>query len=124
MTGEKEQAAGRRILVVEDEVLISMLIETILEDAGYRVALAHSVPEALDAVGQDGPDLAILDLNLRGQKVYPVAEKLGSLGTPFIFATGGGGHDIEGFPGCPWVGKPFDERELLGAVAKAFALSS
>jgi CheY-like chemotaxis protein len=121
MTGEKEQAAGRRILVVEDEVLICMLIETILEDAGYQVAMAHSVPEALEAVERGETDLAILDLNLRGQKVYPVAEKLGLLGTPFIFATGGGGHDIDGFPGRPWVGKPFDEHELLGAVAKAFA---
>ncbi len=121
MTGEKEQAAGRRVLIVEDEVLICMLIETILDDAGYRVALAHSVPEALEAVEQGPVDLAILDLNLRGKKVYPVAEQLAARGIPFIFATGGGGHDIEGFPGCPWVAKPFDERVLLAEVAKVFA---
>jgi CheY-like chemotaxis protein len=116
MTGENQQAAGRHVLVVEDEVLICMLIETILEDAGYQVATAHSVPDALTAVDQGGIDLAILDLNLRGQKVYPVAEKLQTLGTPFIFATGGG-HDIEGFSDRPWVAKPFDENELLRVVA-------
>lgn len=121
MTGEQEKAAGRRILVVEDEVLICMLIETILQDAGYGVVLTHSVPEALEAIEQGPVDLAILDLNLRGQKVYPVAEKLAAAGTPFIFATGGGGHDIEGFPGRPWVAKPFDERELITVVAKMFA---
>ena len=42
-------------------------------------------------------------------------------GTPFIFATGGGGHDIDGFPGRPWVAKPFDEHVLLGEVAKILA---
>jgi CheY-like chemotaxis protein len=121
MTGEREKAAGRRILVVEDEVLITMLIETILDDAGYEVVLAHSVPDALEAIEQGNIDLAILDLNVRGQKVYAAAEKLAELGTPFVFATGGGGQDIEGFPGRPWVAKPFDEPELLAAVAKAFA---
>ncbi len=121
MTGENQQAAGRHVLVVEDEVLICMLIETILEDAGYQVATAHSVPDALTAVDQGGIDLAILDLNLRGQKVYPVAEKLQALGTPFIFATGGGGQGIEGFSDRPWVAKPFDEHELLRVVAKVFA---
>jgi CheY-like chemotaxis protein len=121
MTGEKRQAAGRRVLIVEDEVLICMLIETILVDAGYQVALAHSVPEALEAVEQGQIDLAILDLNLRGKKVYPVAERLAARGTPFIFATGGGVHDIEGFSGRPWVAKPFDEHVLLAEVVKVFA---
>jgi CheY-like chemotaxis protein len=121
MTGEKIQAAGRRVLIVEDEVLICMLIETILDDAGYQVALAHSVPEALEAIEQGQVDLAILDLNLRGKKVYPVAERLAARGTPFIFATGGGALDIEGFPGRPWVAKPFDEYVLLAEVAKVFA---
>jgi DNA-binding response OmpR family regulator len=120
-TGEDGRAAGRRILVVEDEILICMLIETILDDAGYRVTLANSLEEALDTIDRERFDLAVLDLNLKGKKVYPVAEKLAAMGTPFIFATGGGGHDIEGFPGRPWVAKPFDENRLLLEVATLLA---
>jgi DNA-binding response OmpR family regulator len=110
--------AGGRILVVEDEILICLLIETILSDAGYDVIVANSIEEALDAIEQGSLAAAILDLNLKGRKVYPVAEKLAAVDTPFIFATGGGGRDIEGFPGRPWVGKPFQESELLAAVNK------
>jgi len=108
----------RRILLVEDEILICLLIETILDDAGYEVVTANSIEEALAAVTQGQFAVAILDLNLKGKKVYPVAEQLAATHTPFIFATGGGGGGIEGFPGRPWVGKPFQEHELLAAVEK------
>ena len=109
---------ARRILVVEDEILICLLIETILSDAGYEVVVANTIDEAATAIAQGALAGAILDLNLKGKKVYPVAERLAAVGTPFIFATGGGGRDIEGFPGRPWVGKPFQEAELLDAVEK------
>jgi DNA-binding response OmpR family regulator len=112
--------AGRRILLVEDEVLICLLIETILGDAGYEVVVANSIEEALTAIAQGPLAAAVLDLNLKGKKVFPVAEKLAELGTPFVFATGGG-RDIEDFPGRPWVGKPFQESELLAAVDKLLA---
>ena len=118
MAGEEKKTAGRRILLVEDEILICLLIETILADAGYEVAVANSIEEALAAVDAGQPAAAILDLNLKGKKVYPVAEKLAALNIPFIFATGGGGKDIEGFADRPWVGKPFQEVELLVAVEK------
>jgi len=118
MPGEENNIAGRRVLLVEDEILICLLIETILSDAGYEVAVANSVEEALDAVEAGQLAAAILDLNLKGKKVYPVAEKLAALNIPFIFATGGGGKDIEGFEGRPWVGKPFQEAELLVVVEK------
>jgi DNA-binding response OmpR family regulator len=121
MTGKDKEAAGRRILVVEDEVLISMLIETMLFDAGYDVVLAHTLPEALEVVDREAVDLAILDLNLKGQKVYPVAEKLAARGTPFIFATGGNGSEVDGFPGSPWIAKPFQEERLLSVVSKVFS---
>ena len=118
MTGNNGERAGQRILVVEDEVLICMLIETILNDAGYEVVLAYTLPEALEAVERETIDLAILDLNLKGKKVYPVAEKLKAAGKPFIFATGGNGSEVEGFPGSPWVAKPFQEENLLAMVTK------
>jgi DNA-binding response OmpR family regulator len=116
MTGEINPSARRKILLVEDEILICLLIETILSDAGYEVVVANSVDEALAAVDTAAPAAAILDLNLKGKKVYPVADKLAAAEIPFIFATGGGGKDIEGFKGRPWVGKPFQEAELLVAV--------
>jgi DNA-binding response OmpR family regulator len=122
MVTESDAAtAGRRVLLVEDEILICLLIETILADAGYEVIVANSIDEAIAAIDEGPLAAAILDLNLKGKKVYPVAEKLAAIDTPFIFATGGGGRDIEGFPGRPWVGKPFQEAELLAAVNKLLA---
>ena len=121
MTGDTQTLAGTKILLVEDEVLICLLIETILSDAGYDVAVANTVEEALTAIDQGHLAAAILDLNLKGKKVYPVAEKLAAASIPFIFATGGGGKDIEGFQDRPWVGKPFQEAELLAAVEKLIA---
>lgn len=118
MSGETNPLAGRKILLVEDEILICLLIETILSDAGYEVAVANTIEEALAAIDQGPLAAAILDLNLKGKKVYPVAEKLAAAEVPFIFATGGGGKDIEGFTDRPWVGKPFQEAELLVAVEK------
>jgi DNA-binding response OmpR family regulator len=82
------------------------------------VVTANTLEEALDAVDQGPLAAAVLDLNLKGKKVYPVAERLIALGTPFVFATGGGGKDIDGFAGVPWVGKPFQESELVAMVIK------
>lgn len=109
---------SRRVLVVEDEVLICMLIETILEDAGYQVLTANSLPDALDMIGRETFDLAILDLNLQGKKVYPAAEALAAKGVPFVFATGGGTLDFGGFEDRPKVQKPFQESEILDVVAR------
>jgi DNA-binding response OmpR family regulator len=122
MTGETTGSpVRRRILVVEDEILICLLIETILDDAGYDVVTADTVDEAMAAIDQGNLAAAILDLNLKGVKVYPVAERLETTTIPYVFATGGGGRDIENFPGRPWVGKPFQESELLAAVEKLLA---
>ena len=118
MAGENTISPGRRILLVEDEILICLLIETILSDAGYEVVVANTIEEAMDAIESGPLAAAILDLNLKGRKVYPVAEKLADSDIPFIFATGGGGKDIEDFKDRPWVGKPFQEAELLVVVQK------
>jgi DNA-binding response OmpR family regulator len=109
-----------RILVAEDEVLICMLLETILSDAGYEVLAASSVEEALGVIDREAVDAAILDINLHGKKVYPVAEKLTCVGKPFLFATGGG-DAIAGFPNSPFVAKPFREEELLEAMDQLLA---
>ncbi len=118
MTAQISTAPARpRILVVEDEVLICLLIETILSDAGYDVLVANSLPGAFQIIEQGGIDAALLDLNIKGEKVYPVAEKLAENAIPFVFASGGGFADIEGFRDSPMVGKPFQEDELLRAIS-------
>jgi DNA-binding response OmpR family regulator len=110
--------AARRVLVVEDEVLIAMLIETILDEAGYVPVVANTLQEAADLIAAGPPDIAILDLNIQGRKVYPVAEQLQRIGVPFIFATGGGAGEIDFYPGSVSVRKPFQAQELIATIAR------
>jgi CheY-like chemotaxis protein len=84
-------ARTKRILVVEDELMIRMLLEDMLGELGYAiVAEAGRLDEALEAVRSADFDLAILDVNLNGQPIAPVADALAARGTPFVFATGYG----------------------------------
>src|SRR5947209_20524471 len=81
-------AKAKRILVVEDEPMIRMLLEDMLGELGYTVAAeAARIDEALEATKKRDFDLAILDANLNGQPASPVADALVALGTPFLFAT-------------------------------------
>src|SRR4051812_49879923 len=80
---------GRRILVVEDEFLIRMLLEDMLTDLGYElVGVAGRLDEATELAKTKDFDLAILDVNLDGHDVYPVADLIGKRGLPFMFVTG------------------------------------
>ena len=113
--------AGKRILVVEDEMIVAMLIEDILTDAGATVlGPAARVARALDLLGEvDGVDAALLDVNLAGEMTTPVAEELRRRGIPFAFATGYGAAGLpEGFAGQPLLQKPFQERDLQEVMAQ------
>jgi CheY-like chemotaxis protein len=81
----------QRILIVEDEPLIAMMLEDFLDALGKQVAgTAETVAGALARVGEGGIDAAILDVNLRGgEKSWPVADALAGAGIPFVLATGG-----------------------------------
>jgi CheY-like chemotaxis protein len=107
-------SAGRRILVVEDEMLIGMLLEDMLADLGHQVvAVVPRVNEALAAVQREAFDLAILDVHLNGQAVFPVAESLIDRGIPFVFATGYGERGLpEGYRDRPILQKPFAKDDL------------
>ncbi|WP_242116233.1 response regulator [Sphingomonas lacusdianchii] len=99
-----------RILVVEDEPLIAMMLEDFLDLLGRTVTgTADSVASAMAAVDQGGIDAAILDVHLRaGEKSWPVADKLAAAGIPFVLATGGSGDMIEpGHRDRPVLSKPF-----------------
>jgi len=81
---------GRSILVVEDEPLIAMMLEDFLETLGHRIhASCDNLADAMNACAEGGFDVAILDVNLKGELVWPVAEALTSRGVPFVIASGG-----------------------------------
>lgn len=107
------------LLVVEDEYLVATSIEMVLHGAGYAVVgPIPSVDEALAAVdGQPAADLALLDVNLAGHRVYPVADALVSRHVPFIFLTGCEGAELPArFAHTPILVKPFSAEHLLRAI--------
>jgi CheY-like chemotaxis protein len=112
--------AGKRVLVVEDEMLIGMLLEDMLTDLGHTVcAVVPRLKDALAAVEGQEFDLAILDVHLHGESAYPVAEALKAKGKPFVFATGYGERGLpDEYRGQLVLQKPFS-RDDLERVLKA-----
>jgi CheY-like chemotaxis protein len=112
---------GRRILLVEDEAMIAMLVEDMLEDLGHAlVRVATRLEEAVAAAEIESVDLAILDLNLGGTLTYPAADVLAERGIPFIFATGyGSGGLKEAYSAQPTLQKPFTADALGQAIRQA-----
>jgi CheY-like chemotaxis protein len=111
---------GRRVLVVEDEALTAMALQQLLEDAGYIVlGPVGRVEDALDLLRSGPPDAAILDVNLFGATVDPVATTLEDMGVPFLFCTGyhGGAAAGSRHPAAPVLGKPVNANTLLNAVS-------
>jgi CheY-like chemotaxis protein len=114
------------VLVVEDEALVSMLLEAMLEDLGCAVVgPASRVAEALTLI--DGRlaeiDVALLDVNVAGDQVFPVAERLKAAGKPFAFSTGYGEAGLnDGWRGAASLQKPYtfdDVQRVLEALAAA-----
>jgi CheY-like chemotaxis protein len=109
-----------RILIVEDAVLLALELEAGLTEAGARVVgVAANVEEAMKLI-ETAFDVAVLDANLNGVSVSPVAEALRARGKPFIFATGYGdaAPAPEGF-NAPVVRKPYNVAQIAAAVAEA-----
>ncbi len=117
--------AGRSlsVLVVEDEFMIAMDLEMILEQEGHAVlGPASSVEIALRMLEDERPDVAVLDLNLRGQLVFPVAVRLREIDVPFVLSSAYDVNGIEGgeiLAGAENIGKPVAERSLLNALRRA-----
>ena len=113
-------AAPHRILIVEDEVLVSLLIEDALADLGLEVAgVAGTLEEALAHAATGDFDCAILDVHIQGKEVFPVAEALAARGVPFVFATGyGEGGVPEKYRERPVLQKPFMGPELERILSK------
>lgn len=99
---------------------MSFLVEELLKDLGCSsVWLASNPGRALQIVAEQHPDAAVLDVNLGGQPVFPLAERLAAQGVPFIFATGYGRTGIPGrWAATPVIQKPFDAATLGSALEK------
>jgi CheY-like chemotaxis protein len=112
--------AGRRVLVVEDETLVAMLVEDTLADAGVVVlGPAATVAESLALLEKDRPDLAVLDLNLAGETSEPVAEALIRMGVPFVVASGYGAAGLpQRLANVPVLAKPYAPEDLTAALAR------
>ncbi|MBI0534890.1 response regulator [Roseomonas sp. KE2513] len=113
---------GRRLLVVEDEYVIAMDMARALEELGAEVVgPAGSVADALLLVRNEDShlDAAVLDVNLRNERVFPVAEALAARGVPFVFATG---YDTSALPrayaGAPRCEKPVNKTSLARLLAQ------
>ena len=118
---EDRTLAGLRVLVVEDEMMVAMLIEDFLEKFGCTiVGPVASIAEAIRLATTEAIDGAMLDMNIDGQSIYPVAEELAQRDIPFIFVSGyGKEHFRSEYNNRPKLSKPFrllDLRRILEAT--------
>jgi CheY-like chemotaxis protein len=111
-----------RLLVVEDEYLIRMLLEDMLDDLAAVAAAVGTLSEARQIAADGDFSAAILDVNLDGQEIYPVADILTKRGLPFVFVTGYGERSLpEPYRGRPALQKPFQAEQLKTTLAGLLA---
>lgn len=109
-----------RVLVVEDEMMIAMMIEDILAELGHEVAgVAMRLPQALELAKGVDADVAILDINLDGRKSFPAAQVLRDRGIKIIFASGYGSPGLEApFTEDVIIKKPFETSDIRTAIQR------
>jgi len=123
MTADDTACEGKRVLVVEDEPMIRLLLDDMLADLGYTMAAeAGRLDEALTQAKDGKFDVAILDVNLNGQPITPVVEVLVRRGVPFVFVSGYARRGIpEAHSHVPLLQKPFQSDGLASALAAVAA---
>jgi len=112
---------GARLLVVEDDFIISLELQSILGAAGAEVVTTcHNVSDALRAITAKKLDAALLDVKLGRETAAPVARQLTRLGIPFLFYTGQTESDPTRaeWPGAPIIAKPSPSRQIVNALAQ------
>ncbi len=121
MSEARPPPQGKRVLVVEDELMIRMLLEDMLSELGYTItAEAGRIDEALEAAKTAEFDLAILDVNVNNETISPVADALVARGLPFVFATGYGERGLpEPYRDRPTLKKPFQVDGLEHVLRRA-----
>jgi CheY-like chemotaxis protein len=115
------ELVGKRVLIVEDEMLVALMIEDLLQELGCNtVGPCGNVRTALEIARTEPLDLAVLDVNLDGEKVYPVAMLLTERNIPFLFVSGYGDeaipHDHSAWKVCT---KPFRGDDLAAMLSEA-----
>lgn len=115
---------GNNVLIVEDEMLLALMLEDLLLDRGHHVVHAPSLPDAIAAVEREHFDAAILDINLNGEEVFPVASRLRELQTPFVFASASDAALIEpAFQDEQLIAKPYTIGQLERFLERALPSS-
>ena len=117
--------SGRRLLLVEDSMMIALDAQSMLIEEGLNVEIAGNVRDAARALAISSFDAAVLDVNLSGETSFPVADVLIEAQIPFVFATGYGEQTMipERFANTAIVAKPYDARSLRRALTVSMAAS-
>lgn len=121
MSGIVDTSTSRgTVLVVEDEIELSKLFVEVISDAGYTAVPTYSLSDALNALTWQRFDAAVLDIELRDGTVFPVADRLADMGTPFLFASAVYSQMVpQRHQDVPFVAKPFRIEDLLAGVKAA-----
>jgi CheY-like chemotaxis protein len=116
--------SGMKVLVVEDEGFVALLIEDMLQDLGCEIVASVARLQEACAIAETAQiDLAVLDVNLGGERSFPVAHILHERGVPFMFSTGYGTSGLpDEFSECPVLGKPFSAKTLEETLARALGV--
>ncbi|EQB07704.1 response regulator [Novosphingobium lindaniclasticum] len=110
------EVQGLRVLVAEDEILVAMLLEEMLEDLGCQVVGPHAtLASALEAARGDHFDVAVIDMNLAGERADPILAELGESAVPFAIASGGGNWELP-HPPAFLLNKPYTFAQLEKAL--------
>jgi PAS domain S-box-containing protein len=112
-------AVGNRILLVEDETLVGIMMSEMLSELGFHViGPICNLTEAMAAVSKEAFHTAVLDVNLHGEMVYPVADALTARSVPFVFVTGYGAEGIDArFANVPVLQKPIERQTIESVLA-------
>jgi two-component SAPR family response regulator len=123
---ETRALEGRRVLIVEDQYYVATEMRAIVGRlGGVVIGPAKNAETALELLKREAPDVAILDVNLDGRRVYPVAEALRAMGKPFVFATGYESWAVDPrFASTPLVGKPVTAAAITTAIRQLEAPSA
>lgn len=114
------EQTSKRILIVEDEVLLALQLEDMLTALGHKVVgQATRIDVALELARERDIDFAVLDINVAGTKSFPVADTLRQRGIPFAFATGYGAEGlVDGYRDWPTLRKPYGQEDLERTIAE------
>lgn len=115
---------GKRILVVEDEAIVALMVEDILGECGATVVgSARTIEDGLSVAKTVDLDAAVLDVNVRGLRIDPIVEVLTARGIPFLLATGYGKVEFANGRNAPHIEKPYTPENLAIGLANAIQLN-